>query len=141
MATISLTYGITEAGNGLKKITGDLLDIKGIASAIAGEFKNFDSAWIKAAAASTALNAMTDSITQLSGTIKSLTGDAAEFGKAMRAANTMAGKDAAGFAQLKKDVTGLAKEVPIARDLLANGLYQVISNGVPEDNWMEFLRG
>jgi TP901 family phage tail tape measure protein len=28
----------------------------------------------------------------------------------------------------------------MARDELANGLYQVISNGVPEDNWIDYLR-
>ncbi|MDE6113532.1 MAG: phage tail tape measure protein [Muribaculum sp.] len=57
----------------------------------------------------------------------------------MKEANTMAGKDSAGFKQLKDEVADLAKEIPIARDLLANGLYQTISNGVPEDNWIEFL--
>ena len=30
--------------------------------------------------------------------------------------------------------------MPVARDQLANGLYQVISNGVPEDNWIEYLQ-
>lgn len=34
----------------------------------------------------------------------------------------------------------LAKEIPMARDALADGLYQVISNGVPEDNWLDYLR-
>lgn len=34
----------------------------------------------------------------------------------------------------------LAKEIPMARDALADGLYQVISNGVPENNWIEYLR-
>ena len=28
----------------------------------------------------------------------------------------------------------------MARDQLANGLYQVISNGVPENNWIEYLQ-
>ncbi len=40
------------------------------------------------------------------------------------------------FEQLKDHVKALSKEVPVARDALANGLYQVISNGVPESNWM-----
>ncbi|MDE6400141.1 MAG: phage tail tape measure protein, partial [Muribaculaceae bacterium] len=57
----------------------------------------------------------------------------------MKAANTMAGKDAAGFSALKKEVTGLAKDIPLLREELAGGLYQVISNGVPEDNWISFL--
>ena len=57
----------------------------------------------------------------------------------MRAANTMAGKDAAGFENLKDQVTELSKTIPLTRDALANGLYQVISNGVPENNWIEYL--
>ena len=51
----------------------------------------------------------------------------------------MAGKNAEGFAKLKNQVAGVAKNVPVARDELANGLYQVISNSVPEDNWIDFL--
>lgn len=71
--------------------------------------------------------------------MSSLTGESVEFGKAMREANTMAGEDAEGFKKLRGQVADLAKEIPIARDQLANGLYQVISNGVPKDNWMDFL--
>ena len=37
-------------------------------------------------------------------------------------------------------MTDLSKTVPVARDQLANGLYQVISNGVPENNWIEYLQ-
>lgn len=61
------------------------------------------------------------------------------FDQAMRAANTMAGKGAKDYELLKDKVKALSKEVPVARDALANGLYKVISNGVPEDNWMSFL--
>lgn len=68
-----------------------------------------------------------------------LSGDYKDFDKAMRLANTMAGKDAAGFDALKAQITSLAKEIPLTRDALANGLYQVVSNGVPEDNWIDYL--
>ncbi len=64
---------------------------------------------------------------------------AMSFDQAMRAANTMADKSGEDFKKLTNQVKGLSKEIPIARDLLANGLYQTISNGVPEDNWMSFL--
>ncbi|MDE6528782.1 MAG: phage tail tape measure protein, partial [Muribaculaceae bacterium] len=76
---------------------------------------------------------------QLTGFMQKLTAESLDFSKAMKAANTMAGKDAAGFKQLKGEVAELAKTIPIARDQLANGLYQVVSNGVPEDNWISFL--
>ena len=75
----------------------------------------------------------------LTGVINNLTEESNAFSTAMKAANTMAGKDAAGFNELKSDVADLAKNIPIARDQLANGLYQVISNGVPEDNWISYL--
>ena len=61
------------------------------------------------------------------------------FGGAMAAANTMAGKGSEEFGRLKDQVSELSKTIPIARDQLANGLYQVISNGVPEDNWITYL--
>lgn len=82
---------------------------------------------------------ISDSFSQLSGTLNSLTEESRSFGGAMAAANTMAGKRGEDFAKLKDQVAELSHAIPIARDELANGLYQVISNGVPEDNWIEFL--
>lgn len=61
------------------------------------------------------------------------------FEQSMRAANTMAGKSGEEFDAMKEKIVGLSKEIPIAREELANGLYQVISNGVPENNWLDFL--
>ena len=78
---------------------------------------------------------------QISVGLRSITGESEEFDRAMREANTMAGRDSSGFSRLKGEVAELAKEIPIARDMLANGLYQTISNGVPEDNWIEYLKG
>ena len=72
-------------------------------------------------------------------TLRNTTAPAAEFEQAMRGANTMAMKGEADYQKLKDSIRGLSTEIPIARDLLANGLYQTISNGVPEDNWVEFL--
>ncbi len=99
-----------------------------------------DRAFIRWSQSVIAIQSIQQSLTQLSGAMQTLTGDSFAYGKAMRAANTMAGKDAAGFEALKDDVSELAKQIPIARDELANGLYMVISNGVPEDNWISFLQ-
>lgn len=85
------------------------------------------------------LRNLTGAVSQFCSVLNSATADAQSFSQAMAAANTMAGKDAAGFAQLKDEVAELSKTIPVARDQLANGLYQVISNGVPEDNWVSFL--
>lgn len=86
------------------------------------------------------ISSVTIAVRGVSDSFQQLAQPVQDFDKAMRAANTMAGKDAAGFKELTGQVKDLSKEIPIARELLANGLYQTISNGVPEDNWIEFLR-
>lgn len=80
-----------------------------------------------------------NSVSQLAGALNSVTEESRSFGAAMNEANTMAGKSGDDFSNLKEQVADLAKTVPVARDKLANGLYQVISNSVPEDNWLSFL--
>ena len=79
-------------------------------------------------------------VQQLASTLSSVTEESRTFGAAMNVANTMAGKSGDDFAKLKGQVTELSKTLPIAREELANGLYQVISNGVPEDNWIAVLQ-
>ena len=86
------------------------------------------------------LSSVSNAVGQLNSVLQNITGDSMNFAKAMKQANTMAGKDAAGFDRLKDQVADLSKEIPIARDELANGLYMVVSNGVPEDNWISFLQ-
>lgn len=83
---------------------------------------------------------VSNGLNTLSGTLNSLTEESRTFGGAMAAANTMAGKSGKDFEQLKGKVADLAAELPIARDQLANGLYQVVSMGVPEDNWIAYLQ-
>lgn len=84
-------------------------------------------------------NNVSNAIGQLSSVLNDFTAESRSFGGAMATANTMAGKSSDDFAKLKEQVAELSHEVPVARDELANGLYQVISNGVPEDNWIAFL--
>lgn len=86
-----------------------------------------------------AMQNVTNAVSQLTNTLNSVTEESRTFGAAMKATNTMAGKDAAGFVKLKSQVAELSETIPMARDQLANGLYQVISNGVPEDNWIFYL--
>lgn len=99
-----------------------------------------DKAFMKWTQSVMAISSMTSSIQQISGVLNTLTEDSRAFGAAMKAANTMAGKDAEGFGQLKDQVAELSKTIPLARDELAKGLYQVISNGAPEDNWISYLQ-
>lgn len=78
-------------------------------------------------------------VSQIASTLNSVTEESRTFSASMNAANTMAGKSGEDFAKLKSEVTELSKTLPVAREELANGLYQVISSGVPEDNWLEYL--
>lgn len=85
------------------------------------------------------VNAAMDMLGKLKGTVDDLAGSYESWETSMAAVNTMAGKDAAGLAQLTDQVSELSKTIPKAREELAEGLYQTISNGVPEADWLTFL--
>lgn len=137
---VSVDVVIKEGKDGLKTLTLDADALCKIMESNIKVAQRFEKQVFGFAALSTSINAVNNAFGQLSSTLESITGESKTFDKAMREANTMAGKDSAGFKELKGDVAELAKEIPIARDLLANGLYQTISNGVPEDNWIEYLK-
>lgn len=123
----------------VKKITMDVGELqKAIGNAKTESDKLRDSL-IKYNQINEMIRSVSDGFAQLSGYLNNVTEESRSFGGAMAAANTMAGKSGQEFANLKDQVSELAGKIPIARDELANGLYQVISNGVPEDNWIEFL--
>lgn len=79
-------------------------------------------------------------VSQIASAFNGVTEESRSFGAAMNVANTMAGKSGEDFSKLKDQVAELAKTIPMAREELANGLYQVVSNSVPEDNWLTFLQ-
>lgn len=82
---------------------------------------------------------LTNAMGQFNSGLQNLVGGYDSFDKSMRAVNTMAGKGKEGFEALTDSVRELSYSIPMAREELAGGLYQVISNGVPEDNWISFL--
>lgn len=85
------------------------------------------------------LNVLADSVGRITSALGNLTAPAADFELAMRKANTMAGLGATEYDAMKASIQSLSTEIPLAKDALASGLYQVISNGVPKDNWIDFL--
>ena len=111
---------------------------KSIANVQAAVEKNA-SAFSKWKDSAVAVSGTITAIQSMQGALSDLTAESNQFTAAMKEANTMAGKDAAGFQQMKEQVAELSESIPIARDALAKSLYQVISNGVPEDNWMSYL--
>ena len=138
--TISISFEVTDGRDGLKTLTLDADALRKVMEQNVRVSQNMQEKVLGLAATVTVFKGVSDAVGQLSSLFGKLTGESLEFGNAMKAVNTMAGKDSAGFGKLKDQVADLSKEIPIARDQLANGLYQVISNGVPEDNWIEYLK-
>ena len=101
--------------------------------------EGFASTFIKLSQKAQLFDALTNGIEKVKGVIEGTTASYRSFDEAMRAANTMAGKGPEEFKKLKDSVADLSKEIPVARETLAKGLYQTISNGVPEDNMLAFL--
>ncbi len=91
------------------------------------------------AAKSMVFDGIISSLTTLKGIVGDIVAPFDSFEKSMRSVNTMAGKGEADFEGLTDKVKELSANIPLAREELANGLYQTISNGVPEKNWMSFL--
>lgn len=138
-STISITFKLDGDGRGFKDLSQNADGLKQAMTAAIVEADKLKSSLINWSQGVQALGAVSNAVGQLNGTLQDVTAESRAFGAAMKAANTMAGLNAEGFADLKGQVTELSKNLPIARDELANGLYQVISNGVPEDNWIDYL--
>lgn len=138
-STISIGFKIEDGKNGFKNL---IVDAKALRKALAAnvvESEKLNMGIINFSAIASGFKSCKEAFSELTGAIKNVTGESVEFYSAMKATNTMASKDEAGLEKLKDQVTDLAQSVPMARDELAQGLYQVISNGVPEDNWISFL--
>ena len=138
-SAVTIDFIIKDGENGLKKLVIDADGFRKAMDDAAQAAEVVQDKTFKLAATVTCFQAAANAVQLLNGFMQNLTAESFDFDKAMRSANTMAGKDSAGFQQLKGEVADLAKQIPIARDQLANGLYQVVSNGVPEDNWISFL--
>ena len=138
-STISITFKLDGDGKGFKDLSQNADGLKQAMTAAIVEADKLKSSLINWSQGVQALGAVSNAVSQLNGTLQDITADSRAFGAAMKATNTMAGKNAEGFANLKGQVADLSETLPIARDELANGLYQVISNGVPEDNWIDYL--
>lgn len=137
-----LTYKLNLKVDGkevVKKLTVDMDELQKAIGETKGVAEKFTSSLIKWNQTAEVFQNISNCASQLASTFNNLTDESVQFDEAMSAANTMAGKSGADFDNLKDCVAELSKTIPIARDALANGLYQVVSNGVPEDNWISYL--
>ena len=137
--TISITFKLDGDGKGFRAIAQDANGLRTVMASTLEQSEALKTSLLNWSAAVQGLQGIDKAVNQIASQLNSITSESEEFNKAMKMANTMAGKDSAGFKELKGEIADLAKEIPIVRDQLANGLYQTISNGVPEDNWIEFL--
>ena len=115
------------------KVTQDAKDLRQAFISASSAVTDFSRAIIN-------INQSIEFVERLNDGFAKLTEESRNFSGAMAAANTMAGKAGEDFEKMRDAVSELSKEVPVARDALADGLYQVVSNGVPEDNWIGYLR-
>ena len=137
--TISIGVKLDLDEKGFKNLVGSCEEFAKLMEASASRTQGLNKNLINFASAATSVATLKNALADVQQTLNGITEESRGFNDAMRATNTMAGKGAEDFATLKRQVTDLADSVPVARDALAQGLYQVISNGVPEDNWITFL--
>lgn len=138
----SIPFNIKISVDGQEMVVKSIRNVKDFGQEIEitqSSVKRFSEAMKNLGNTAMALQGMTGALNQISNVLNNATEESRSFAAAMKAANTMAGKDAAGFEDLKDQVSELSKTIPLTRDALANGLYQVISNGVPENNWIDYL--
>lgn len=124
----------------LVSATSTVENLRGVVNAAKSDIQKANAVFVNFNQQVMKLQNINGAVQQLASTLNSVTEESRTFGAAMNVANTMAGKSGDDFAKLKGQVTELSKTLPIAREELANGLYQVISNGIPEDNWIAYLQ-
>jgi len=138
--SIDFEISIRDAGSGAlrtvsvaaKKADEAIAQITQSASKAEGGLRNM-------AGASIVLEAGIKSIQTLQGVIGGAISQYNSFDTAMRRANTMALQSGEAYDKMRGQIVSMSREIPLVRDELANGLYEVVSNGVPEDNWIGFL--
>lgn len=137
--TISIGFKFEKGADGISTLVMNASELRKVLGGTVTQARRLNTSFFNFSQFAQGIQALQASLSDLSSSIDACTGDAEPFADAMQAANTMAGRDTAGLSALKDEITELAQRVPVARDALANGLYQVISNGVPEDNWISYL--
>lgn len=140
MSNKQVSFTVKLNVDGKEQLVTATTDIEKLRAALDASQGSISKAFKSLSYLSTSFLGISSAANQICGTLNNLTEENRTFSGAMAAANTMAGKSGKDFEQLKDKVADLAAELPIARDQLANGLYQVISNGVPEDNWIDYLK-
>lgn len=138
----TIKFRIDIEGNGekiLKTLNLSVDDFNDLIENTVKQCRKLSTSFSKLAQGAVVFNAFNTAVEQTQDLLVGLIEDFNAFDKSMRAVNTMAGENKKGLDALTVQVEDLARVIPLAKTELANGLYQVISNGVPKDNWISFL--
>lgn len=123
----------------VRTVTASVANLREVISGVAGGASEASERLRGMADTAIVLDTATRAVGNLREMVEGAVGPYNSFDRAMREANTMAGKSGADFEALRGHIRGLSEEIPMAREALAGGLYETISNGVPEGNWLDYL--
>ena len=124
----------------MHKLSMDTEDLIDAVKEVTKQSEKFSTSMQKIASKGFVLTALKEAFEEVNSVVGSLASEFNTFDKAMRSVNTMAGVGREELKGLKSEIEELGATIPLAKDALASGLYQVISNGVPRDNWISFLQ-
>lgn len=91
------------------------------------------------AEAGLAFTTLNSALKDIDGIVQGLAAPFNSFEDSMAKVNTMAGLNGKCLEELTDRVQDLSEVVPLAREALGEGLYQTISAGVPEAEWLDYL--
>ena len=138
-STISITFKVNGEDKTFQVLSKDADGLRKVMQSTIVESDKLKASLINWSASVQAIQATSQAVAGLNNAFQSMIAQGQSFGKAMREVNTLAGKSGKEFDDMSDKVAELSKTIPLAREELAHGLYQVISNGVPEENWLTFL--
>lgn len=130
---------LDKTGGVLKRIAVETSDVDAAIRNITRSAEEASDKIRKMADVGMAFTTLNQALTQVGDITASLAAPFNSFEDAMAKVNTMAGKNGEGLENLTDRVQDLSEVVPLAREAIADGLYQTISAGVPEAQWLEYL--
>lgn len=138
--TIEFNIKLIDSVTGVAKtVTTSLGGVNTVVDEIVQTVRQSESSLKTFATRMFSINQLSSAFSGVYSALDSVTAGSRSFETGMAKVNTMAEKGQKELKGLTAQVRQIAKDVPIARDMLTEGLYQTISNGVPENNWIDFL--
>ena len=115
-----ITFKINTVVNGEGKIEGLAVNMIDLNRAVKAANRSTESFRKRIKGFMVEMGPFSSTVSTLQSSLSGLSQSYQSFDHSMRAANTMASKSGADFDRLKDSVKDLSREVPVARDALAN---------------------